>query len=666
MDIPISEVKGIGPARVKALKEAGIYSVRDMIMYLPREYRDMLETRPLCEARNGEMIACRVRVAGDVTVQRIKRLAITKVYVTDGTETLQAVWYNQPWLKDQLPRGREMLLYGKAEMRRNVLQLVSPVIESEQRIIPIYKQIPGLPQKVFRQTMERALNVCEGQWPDELPESMRRRFGLCERNFAMRNAHFPDSREALSAARRRIAFEELLLYQVALSLFRSTSKEGVKVDIPADGPDRYWDMLAFPPTGAQKRVLDEVVQDMRTDRAMARLIQGDVGCGKTAIAFGAMLMAVQGGFQAALMAPTEVLAQQHYEGARALFEPLGIEVGILTGSLGAKAHREAHAAISEGRWRVIIGTHALITEKVEYENLGLVVTDEQHRFGVRQRSMLGEKGNSPNVLVMSATPIPRTLSLILYGDLDISIVDELPPGRTPVRTRIVPADKRDDMYGFIRAEIEKGRQAYVVCPLVEDSEAVEAVSAEQMYEELSTKKLKNLRVALVHGRQKPAEKDELLEKFRLGETDVLVSTTVIEVGVNVPNATVMIIENAERFGLAQLHQLRGRVGRGAHESWCFLMAEPNERLRMLTKTNDGFKIAQKDMELRGPGELFGYRQSGALDAGLGALAGDTELLKITHDLARELLKNPEGEESSVIIAMAKETFGDRLTDIAMN
>lgn len=666
MDIPISEVKGIGPARIKALAQAGIHSVRDMIMYLPREYRDMLEPQPLCEAKAGEMIACRVRVVGDVTVQRVKRLAITKVYVTDGTETLLAVWYNQPWLKEQLPRGREMLLYGRAEVRRNALQLVSPAIESEQRIIPIYKPVPGVPQKVFRQTMERALAVCEGQWPDELPESMRRRFGLCERNFAMRSTHFPDSKEGLSAARRRIAFEELLLYQIALSLFRSSAKDGVRIDVKDGDAQKYWDMLGFPPTGAQRRVLDEVIGDMRSGRAMARLIQGDVGCGKTAIAFGAMLMAAKSGYQAALMAPTEVLARQHYEGAKALFEPLGIEVGILTGALSAKAHREAHEAISTGRWRIIIGTHALITDKVEYEKLGLVVTDEQHRFGVRQRSLLGEKGDSPNVLVMSATPIPRTLSLILYGDLDISIVDELPPGRTPVRTRIVPADKRDDMYGFLKKEIEKGRQAYVVCPLVEESEAVEAVSAEQMYDELSREKLRGLRVALVHGRQKSAEKDAILEEFRNGGIDVLVSTTVIEVGVNVPNATVMIIENAERFGLAQLHQLRGRVGRGAHESWCFLMAEPNERLRMLTKTNDGFKIAQKDMELRGPGELFGYRQSGALDAGLGALAGDTELLKLTHDEARRLLQTPESDEAQTIIEMARRNFAGKLDDIAMN
>ena len=666
MNIPLSQVKGIGPSRILALANAGINSVRDMVLYLPKEYRDMLESTPLCDARPGEMLACRVRVAGDVVEQRAKKLLITKVYVTDGTETMQAVWYNQPWLKKQLPRGREMLLYGKVEIKRGVTQLVSPAIESDEQIVPVYKPIPGIPQKTFRQLMETALSVCEGQWPDDLPAELKRRYGLCERNFAMRNAHFPDSKEALEAARRRIAFEELLLYQVALSIFRTGVKDGVQISVDKADVDGYWNSLGFPPTGAQCRVLDEIVADMASPRAMARLVQGDVGCGKTAIAFGAMLMAVKAGYQAALMAPTEVLAQQHYESAAKLFGEMGIEVGLLTGSMGVKAHREAHEAIATGKWRVIIGTHALITDKVEYEKLGLVVTDEQHRFGVRQRSMLGEKGDSPNVLVMSATPIPRTLSLILYGDLDISIVDELPPGRTPVRTRIVPSDKRDDMYGFLRDEVRKGRQIYVVCPLVEESEAVDAVSAEQVFAALSEKKLKDLRVALVHGRQKPQEKDATLEAFRTGEYDVLVSTTVIEVGVNVPNATVMVIENAERFGLAQLHQLRGRVGRGSFESWCFLMAEPNERLRMLTKTNDGFKIAQKDMELRGPGELFGYRQSGSLDAGLGAMAGDTAMLKITHDEARELLRNPGSETAQAVMAQAREAYADRLTDVAMN
>ncbi|MBR1560378.1 MAG: DNA helicase RecG, partial [Clostridia bacterium] len=343
-----------------------------------------------------------------------------------------------------------------------------------------------------------------------------------------------------------------------------------------------------------------------------------------------------------------------------------VRCGLLVGSLTQKQHRLAHEAIASGAWDVAIGTHALITEGVGYHRLGLVVTDEQHRFGVRQRSMLSEKGDQPNVLVMSATPIPRTLSLILYGDLDISIVDELPPGRTPVQTRIVPEARREGLYGFLRDEVRKGRQVYFVCPLVEESEAVEATPAEVVYEELRTKKLPDLRVELVHGRMKPADKDAALEKFRAGEADVLVSTTVIEVGVNVPNATVMVIENAERFGLAQLHQLRGRVGRGAHESWCFLMAEPNPRLKFMCSTNDGFKVAQKDMELRGPGELFGTRQSGTLTAGVGALAADTELLKLTHDEAHALMRDPDSPDARTVIVLARERFADKLADVGVN
>ena len=430
--------------------------------------------------------------------------------------------------------------------------------------------------------------------------------------------------------------------------------------------EKFWNSLSFAPTGAQRRVLSEVAADMRSERAMARMVQGDVGSGKTAIAFAAISLAHAGGYQAAMMAPTEVLARQHYEGAKRILEPMGCQVGLLTGSLTAKQHRLAHEAIREGEWDVIIGTHALITEGVEYKNLGLVITDEQHRFGVRQRTLLSQKGDAPNVLVMSATPIPRTLSLILYGDLDISIVDELPPGRTPVATRIVPESRREGLYGFLREEIAKGRQAYFVCPLVEESEAVDALPAEAVYEDLRTKRLPDLRIELVHGRMKAHDKDEVLERFRRGEVDVLVSTTVIEVGVNVPNATVMVIENAERFGLAQLHQLRGRVGRGAHESWCFLMAEPNPRLRFLTSTNDGFKIAQKDMELRGPGELFGTRQSGMLSAGIDMLAADTELLKITHDEIHNLLRHPDDAQTQAVLRLAQERFADRLRDLAAN
>ena len=666
MNLSLSGIKGIGPARLKAFEAAGIRTVRDLVMFLPRDYRDLSVFTPLSEIQPGETVSVKVRVAGEVSQRRARRLVITKVYVTDDTDTLPVVWYNQPWLKDQLARGRELMLHGRCEARGGTIQLSSPTIEQETGLIPVYRNISGIPAKAVRQCVAAALKVCEGQWPDELPESIRRRYGLCERNFAMRNAHFPDSREALETARRRIAFEELLLYQVALSLNRRSGEAGVQIEFGDDAIEAFWAAMPFPPTQAQRRVLEEAAADMRGPNAMARMVQGDVGSGKTAVAFGAIYLAWKGGYQAALMAPTEVLARQHYENAKALLEPLGMKVGLLSGSLTPRQHRLAHEAIASGEWDVAIGTHALITEGVEYRNLGLAVTDEQHRFGVRQRTELGRKGCASNVLVMSATPIPRTLSLILYGDLDISIIDELPPGRKGVKTRIVPEDRREGMYGFLRGEVRKGRQVYVVCPLVEESEAVDALPAEQVYENLRTRDLSDLRIELVHGRMKSADKDAVLERFRTGQADVLVSTTVIEVGVNVPNASVMVIENAERFGLAQLHQLRGRVGRGSDEAWCFLMAEPNERLKFLASTTDGFKIAQRDMELRGPGDLFGTRQSGTIVYGVGTMAGDTQLLKLVHEEARALLKNAGDPDAQAVIRLAEAEYMQKFREAAIN
>lgn len=665
MDVNLSRVPGIGPSRLKALNEAGILTARDLVMRLPVSYHDLTQPIPLSEVRAGMECAVLVHIDGKAVEQRAPRLLITRVSVCDDTDSVPVVWYNQPWLKKQLISGRELLLYGRFELRRGRLQMSSPTIERDAGIIPVYRAIPGVPAKAFRDAMRSVLEINKGQWPDALPQSLRERFCLCERNFAMLNAHFPINAEALNVARRRIAFEELLLYQVALSLLRSGTEQGVRLEFADAQIENFWKLLNFPPTNAQRRVLYEIANDLRADAPMARLLQGDVGSGKTAIAFGAMYFAWKSGFQSAMMAPTEVLAQQHFAGACALFEPLGAKVGLLTGSLTKKQHTIAHAAMAAGDWDIVIGTHALITEGVEYANLGLVVTDEQHRFGVRQRTSLGQKGNRPNVLVMSATPIPRTLSLILYGDLDISILDELPPGRTPIQTRIVKEAKRSDMYGFVRKEVEKGRQAYVICPLVDKSEAVESRSAEELYLELK-EVLSDLRVTLVHGRMKPKEKEAALKAFHAGEADVLVSTTVVEVGVNVPNASVMIIENAERFGLAQLHQLRGRVGRGEYESWCFLVAEPNERLKLLSGTTDGFKIAEKDMEIRGPGELFGDRQSGMIATGLTALAGDTQLLKTTHDEARRLMKEPQSTESRAIIALAASIFHEKFDQIALN
>lgn len=666
MDLPLTSIKGIGPARRRAFEAAGIFGVRDLVMFLPRDYRDLTRTTPLSALRPGDTAAMRVRVCGEAVVQRARRLSMTRVYVTDDSETLPVVWYNQPWLSQQLVPGRELLLYGRCEVRRGMLQISNPGIEHEARILGVYRSIPGVPARAVRQSIEAALKICEGQWPDELPEEVRRRHGLCERNFAMRNAHFPDSREALEAARRRIAFEELLLYQLALLRRRGRGAPGIRMDFADAALDDFWKQLPFAPTTAQKRVLYEVAQDLRGASAMARMVQGDVGSGKTAVAFGAIWLAHAGGYQAALMAPTEVLARQHYEGARALLEPMGLKVGLLTGSLTQKQHALAHEAIASGDWDVAIGTHALITEGVSYQKLGLAVTDEQHRFGARQRTRLEQKGEAPNVLVMSATPIPRSLSLILYGDLDISVIDQLPPGRKEVRTRIVPENKREAMYGFLRREVQQGRQVYVVCPLVEESEAVDALPAEQVYENLRTRDLPGLRVELVHGRMKPADKEAVLGRFREGEVDVLVSTTVIEVGVNVPNASVMVIENAQRFGLAQLHQLRGRVGRGTQQAWCFLMAEPNERLKFLASTTDGFRIAQKDLELRGPGDLFGTRQSGPIAWGVGSLAGDTQLLKEVHDEARALMRQADSPQTRAVMRLAEEAYLQKFKEASIN
>ncbi|MDL2206915.1 ATP-dependent DNA helicase RecG [Eubacteriales bacterium OttesenSCG-928-N13] len=666
MDIPLSDIKGIGQARLKTLKAQGIDSVRDLLLCLPADYKDLSQPKQLSELFAGDVACVKVRVDAPVREQRVKRLVITKTRVADDSESMPVIWYNQPWLKGQLFEGKELLLYGRVEAKYGHLQLSSPTIEHETGLIPIYRRMQGIPPKTFRQMIEIALKQAEGQWPDELPASLRARYGLCERNFAMRAAHFPESHEALAAARYRLAFEELLLYQAGLWMMRGTGQKGVAIASTKKDEDAFWKTMPFPPTAAQTRVLREILADMRSELAMARLVQGDVGSGKTALAFGALYVAAKKGYMGAMMAPTEILARQHYESAKQLLEPQGIRCGLLIGSMTPKQKKEAHLAIQNGDWQVAIGTHALISKGVEYKNLGLVVTDEQHRFGVKQRTTLSEKGDSPNVLVMSATPIPRTLALILYGDLDVSIVDELPPGRTPVKTRVVPESKRDGMYGFIIQEVQAGRQVYVVCPLVEESEAVEARPAEAVYEDLRTGPLKSLRVGLVHGRMKSIEKEEMLSQFHQGDLDVLVSTTVIEVGVNVPNASVMVIENAERFGLAQLHQLRGRVGRGANVSWCFLMANENEKLDLMTKTNDGFVIAQKDMELRGPGELFGYRQSGAMAAGIGKLMGDTKLLQQTHDEVKRLMKHPDDPESIQVMAAAKTLFDERTQDIAMN
>ncbi len=663
-------MRGIGPARLESLRAVGIVSLRDLLYTLPQRYEDQTHVTPCSEARGGEVLVMGM-VQDAPKISRYNGITRVTATLTDDSGRLPLAWYNQPWMAQQLPVGQSVMLYGRVGISRN-----RPVLQNAQRVTepsiqPVYRAVKGIPAKSFRTMMEQALEQVDDCCPETLPNDLRLRHGLCELNFALREAHFPANLENLKTARRRLAFEQMLMYQAALGLLRHHKEDGIALPLAEDAPDTFWRTMPFPPTGAQQRVLNEIAQDLRRTRAMSRLVQGDVGCGKTALAFGAIAMACGAGYQAAMMAPTEILARQHYESAKTMLEPLGIRCGLLTGSLRAKAKREAHAACAEGAWDAVFGTHALISEGVTYRNLALVVTDEQHRFGVRQRSTLQEKGTqaqkAPHVLVMSATPIPRTLALILYGDLDVSVVDELPPGRTPVKTRVVPDEKRESMYGFLRAEVAKGRQGYVVCPLVEDSDMLEDVrSVQATCDELVSGVLHGLRVGLTWGAQPAEEKAQVLAEFSSGALDVLVSTTVIEVGVNVPNASVMIIENAERYGLSQLHQLRGRVGRGSAESWCFLLAGENERLRILTQTNDGFLVAQKDLELRGPGDLMGTRQSGEMLAGF-LLDGDVKLLEEAANCMKRLRADDAlRDEREAVETVALAHYGEKLAQVALN
>ena len=665
----LKDLKGLGKARLEALNKAGIQSLTDLLMTLPHAYRDTSVITPLSDIKEGVPCCVSGYLKDEPKLAHFRGISRVTATLCDETGKLPLIWYNQPWVKDQISKEEELLLYGKPERSKTgKLMMNSPRREKERALIPEYAPPAGFPAKVFADLIQQALCELDACCPESLPASLRMHYHLCERNFALRQIHSPESHETLALAQRRLAFEQLLLYQAALSILRGTPGNAQPIAHSEEDVSRFWQAFPFPPTNAQNRVLHEILSDMARETAMRRMVQGDVGCGKTAIAFGAIYICAQAGRQSALMAPTEILARQHYESAKKLLEQLGVSCGLLLGGMKAKERREALAAIQSGEWQLVIGTHALLSEGVEYHDLALAVTDEQHRFGVRQRQLLSKKAQEdrePHVLVMSATPIPRSLALILYGDLELSVVDELPPGRTPVQTRIVPERKREGLYGFVLDQAKAGRQTYIVCPLVEESEMISAVSAQEMYAELVNGPLASLRIGLTYGAQDAAEKEKTLNAFSAGELDVLVSTTVIEVGVNVPNATVMIIENADRFGLSQLHQLRGRVGRGAKESWCFLMAEPNERLTTLCSTNDGFVIARKDLEMRGPGEFLGTRQHG--DSMFAGMQMDAPLIEETQKCIRALEKDPAcAEDLALIQKSAKQLFAMHLQQVALN
>ena len=634
----LSEIRGFGPKRIEALERRGIRTALDLIERLPSGYRDT--TRPLSPAQmtEGRLGCFEGFIAGKPSLHRARGMQWVSATVADECGRIRCMWFNQSWMKDRLFDTQHVVLYGRAVRKKSGLFVVNPSLEEAGSIIPSYAPVPGVGQKMLRDAVELLLSEYDA--PDPLPDSFVRRHGLMDRRQALEAAHFPKDYETLAKAKDRLALEELVLFQAAVSGAAGGRRPAQPLDVGESWAEEFFAELPFPPTGAQRRTVEEIAQDLRRDRAMARMVQGDVGCGKTMIAFAALYLCVRAGGQGALMAPTEILAEQHLKSAVEMLAPLGIACGMVTGRMTAAEKRRAREAIASGEWRVVIGTHALISEGVEFENLRLVITDEQHRFGVRQRTQLEGKGWSPHVMVMSATPIPRSLSLVLYGDLDLSIVDELPPGRMPVKTRIVPEEKREGLYSFIRAEAAKGFQTYVVCPLVgeEDLDDPDVRSASQVQKELA-RELAPLCVVLVHGRMNKQEKERTLERFYAGEVHVLVATTVIEVGVNVPRATVMVIEGAERFGLAQLHQLRGRVGRGAQESWCFLLAEPNDRLKTLVSTNDGFEVARKDLELRGAGEFFGTRQHGEPQMPALMLTSDSRLLLRAREAFMEVVSS---------------------------
>ena len=666
----LTELAGIGPVRAETLRAMGIFSLRDLLFTLPVRYEDRSTVYPCSTKKEGPVL-----VIGKLT-QKPKLsfyhgMKIVTASIADETGRLPVRWYNMPWIAGELEEGQTLRLYGRLYIRNNRRVLQNPKFSSEEEgLVPVYHAMKGFPAKSFRKLIRSALEKVDDCCPETLPTSFRLRNRLCELNYAIRQAHFPDGPDALQIARRRLSFEQILLYLVYVSAAGARKEAGFPFRISDNQPEQYWRSLPFEPTGAQRKVLSDIASDLRKDTAMSRLVQGDVGCGKTAVAFGAVSLAVSAGYQACMMAPTEILAVQHYENAKAILEPLGIRCRLLTGSTKTKERRTVLQELKDGGCDAVFGTHALISRDVEYGKLGLVITDEQHRFGVNQRSTLQLKGKTkdvfPHVLVMSATPIPRTLALIIYGDLDISVIDELPKGRLPVKTRLVPESKREDMYRFLRNEISKGKQAYIVCPLVEeDEEQNELHSAKELYATLKESDLGGLRLGLTWGSQKAEEKERVLRRFTGGEYDVLISTTVIEVGVNNPNATIMVIENAERFGLSQLHQLRGRVGRGKDESWCFLFAEPSEKLQAFCATNDGFVIAQKDLELRGPGDLAGTRQSG--EAGTGFLFSDIRLLdEVTH-CVQNLHRDPALlDERAMIEECALSYFTEAGHTVALN
>lgn len=655
LDSSIRELKGIGSKTEELFENLGVYTIRDILLNFPREYHRYEQPKKIAELKDGEAAAVQCRILKTPLVRRGGRMAITTTTVSDETGTLACVWFRMPYLKNTLKPGTSYVFYGNIKDKKGVLTMEQPRIYhiDQYRLLteglqPVYALTKGLTNNAFGKAVGQALELSY-LLEEYLPEDLREKRGLMEYQEAVRQLHFPEKEHSLVRARNRLAYDDF--FQFILMMQMSKEQRSTQKNEFSFGTMEYVESviakIPYTLTHAQKKAVSEIGRDMRSGFVMQRLLQGDVGSGKTIVAFLAMADAAHSGYQSAIMVPTEVLARQHYENFSQMCRDYGVEapVILLTGSLTAKQKREAYEKMQTYPNAMIVGTHALIQEKAVYDNLALVITDEQHRFGVRQRETLGKKGIHPHILVMSATPIPRTLAIILYGDLDISVMDELPAKRLPIKNCVVGTEFRPKAYRFIREQVQAGHQAYVICPLVEESENLEAENVID-YAKILKEELPELRIAFLHGKMKAAEKNQIMEDFLEKKTDVLVSTTVIEVGVNVPNATVMLIENAERFGLAQLHQLRGRVGRGDAQSYCIMMntsqsKESKKRLQILNDSNDGFAIAREDLKLRGQGDFFGVRQSGEMEFAVGDIFADADILQEASEDAKQILLEDE-------------------------
>ena len=677
LDKDVKYVKTVGPNRVKLLNKLNIYTLKDLIEYYPRDYEDRSKPKNLYECTDGEEVLIEAMAVGRITEMHKGRMTVSRLIVKDQTGTCYITWFNQGYLRDKFQPGRMYRFFGKISNKNGRLEMNSPVYDeidqskNTGKIIPIYPLTYELKQNTLRKIIENGLAEVKGKLTETLPEYILKENNLWDINNTIERIHFPIEFSDFNKARERLVFEELLTTQLALLKLKNNYEhetDGIQFSKDVYMSDVI-NILPFKLTKAQLRVLEEIDRDMENNKPMNRLLQGDVGSGKTVVAMIAAYKAVKSGYQATIMAPTAILASQHLESFQGILEELGIRTELLISSVTKKKKTEILEKLQSGEIDILIGTHAILEENVVFKNLGLVVTDEQHRFGVKQRGTIASKGKNPDVIAMSATPIPRTLALILYGDLDISIIDELPPNRKKIETYAVRKNMEERVNNFIRKQITEGRQAYIVCPLVEENEDMEGLqSVIELAEKYQKETFSEYKVAYLHGKMKPKEKDEIMERFKNGEIQILIATTVIEVGVNVPNSSIMVVENAERFGLAQLHQLRGRVGRGEYQSYCILKYEGNsetikQRMKVMCDTNDGFIISEKDLELRGSGDFFGTEQHGLPEFKIANLFEDIAVLKKVQRLALKIMEDDpllEKEKNAKLNDLVKEKFSSRI------